>query len=220
MTFCSVAVVDDAKTSAINLLGERMNLERVAAASTTGASKAMSEADDLAGTKTIEINGKAHVIEADIMATNGVIHIVDELLPTDTAMPVSILMDSRNLTIFKKLIELNGFDDMIDSFENVSIFAPTDAALATNYWASKIDTEPESLKGNEELSKFIKYHIAKPLVKTCDLTEQSMETETGDKVRVNLYSTVSLAFISWGAGVGRSIKMFAIDFVSFVSLLI
>lgn len=190
MTFCSVAVVDDAKTSAINLLGEKMNLERVNA-TRKEASNALSEAEDLAATKSIEINGKAHVIESDIMATNGVVHIVDTLLPTESAMPVSSLMDSRNLTVFKKLIELNGFDDMIDSFENVSIFAPTDVALATNYWASKIETEPESLKGNEELSKFIKYHIAKPLIKTCDLTEQSLDTESGNKVRINLYSTVS-----------------------------
>lgn len=190
MTFCSVAVVDDAKTSAINLLGEKMNLERVNAEKKES-SNALSEAEDLTGTKAIEINGKAHVIESDIMATNGVIHVLDTLLPTESAMPVSSLMDSRNLTIFKKMIELNGFDDMIDSFENVSIFAPTDLALANNYWANKINTDPESLKGNEELTKFIKYHIAKPLIKTCDLTEQSLETENGDKVRVNLYSTVS-----------------------------
>lgn len=191
MTFCSVAVVDDAKTSAINLLGEKMNLERVASAHRES-SNVLSEAEDLAATDSIEINGNAHVIESDIMATNGVIHIVDTLLPTESAMPVNTLMDSRNLTLFKKLIELNGIDDLIDSFENVSIFAPTDAALGSNYWAGKIETDPESLNGNEELSKFIKYHIAKPLIKTCDLTEQSLETETGDKVRINLYSTVSL----------------------------
>lgn len=189
MTFCSVAVVDDAKTSAINLLGEKMNLERVAAVQKES-SNALSEAEDLAGAKAIEINGKAHVIETDIMATNGVVHIVDTLLPTESAMPVSSLMDSRNLTTIKRLIELNGFDEMIDSFENVSIFAPTDAAMANHYWTNKMETEPDTLKGNEELTKFIKYHIAKPLIKTCDLTEQSLETETGDKVRINLYSTV------------------------------
>lgn len=190
MTFCSVAVVDDAKTSAINLLGEKMNLERVAGGK-NNSSNALSEAEDLAGTKAIEINGKAHVIESDIMATNGVIHIVDEMLQTDSAMPVSSLMDSRNLVTLKKLIVANGLIDMLDSSENVSIFAPTDAALANNYWVNKLETEPESLVGNEELAKFIKYHIAKPLIKTCDLTEQSLETLNGDKVRINLYSTVS-----------------------------
>lgn len=193
MTFCSVAVVNDAKTSAINSLGEKINLERVVLPKVELSDKP-TEADDLAKTdvKAVLINGKAQITESDLMATNGVIHVIDTLLPTDSAMPISTLLDSRNLTIFKKLIELNGFDDIIDSYENVSIFAPTDLSLATNYWAKIIDTEPESLKGNEDLTKFLKYHIAKPLIKTCDLTERSLDTETGDKVRINLYSTVSV----------------------------
>lgn len=185
MTFCSAAVVEHTKTSAINWLGEKMNMERTSNA----IHKEGTEAADLAGKKTIQINGKSNIIETDLMATNGVIHIVDELLPTDSAMPITTLMDSRNLTIFRKLIELNGFDETMNSFQNVSVFAPTDLALANNYWAQKIDSDPESLKGNEELANFLKYHIAKPLIKTCDLTERSLETENGEKIRVNLYST-------------------------------
>lgn len=79
---------------------------------------------------------------------------------------------------------------MVDSYENVSIFAPTDDALQSNEWVKKIETEPDSLKGDAELTKFLQYHIAKPLIKTCELTERSLDTETGDKVRINLYSTV------------------------------
>lgn len=83
MTFCSVAVVDDAKTSAINTLGEKMNLERVAA-NKSSRSEATSEIEDLTGTKSILINGEARITEADIMATNGVLHVVDTLLPTES----------------------------------------------------------------------------------------------------------------------------------------
>lgn len=110
-----------------------------------------------------------------------------------TGMPVTSLLEARNLTIFKKLIELNGYDEKFDSFENVSIFAPTDLAFSNNYWAKKIDTEPEQLKGNEELTAFLKYHIAKPLTKTCDLSERTLDTELGKSVRINLYSTVSFS---------------------------
>lgn len=190
MTFCSVAVVEDSKTSAINLLGEKMNMERVA----SGATKKNegTEAADLAGIKSIQINGKSNMIESDIMATNGVIHVVDTLLPTDSALPVSSLLESRNLTTFKKLIELSGFEDELDSYENVSIFAPTNAALASNYWTSKIESEPDSLKDNAELTSFLKYHVGKPLIKTCDLSEKMLDTENGEKLRVNLYSTHSI----------------------------
>lgn len=191
MTFCSIAVADEAKTSAINSLGERISFERVdAAQSGRSTEAAASEVDDLTGAKVILVNGEARVSESDIMAINGVLHVVDTLLPTESAMPVSTLLDSRNLTIFKQLIELNGFNEQLDSLVNVSIFAPTDDALEGNYWAKKIETEPESLKDNAELTSFLKYHIAKPLTKTCDLTESQLNTEGGEKVRVNLYSTV------------------------------
>lgn len=199
MTFCSVAVANEAKTSAINSLGEKMNFERVdgAPSSSRSTDEAMaSEVEDLnggitSGVKVILVNGEARVGESDVMAINGVMHVVDTLLPTESAMPVSTLLESRNLTVFKQLIELNGFDEELDTYVNVSIFAPTDDALANNYWAKKIESEPDSLKGNAELTAFLKYHIAKPLTKTCDLSETQLDTEAGDKVRVNLYSTVS-----------------------------
>lgn len=189
-----MAVVDDAKTSAINSLGEKVTLER-ANKSKSELASTENEADDLAGVKPITVNGKAQITEADIMATNGVMHVIDTLLPTDSGMPVTAMLDSRNLTIFKKLIDANGFDELLDSYENVSIFAPTDAALTDNYWAKKLEEDPESLKGNDELSSFLKYHIAKPLIKTCDLSERSLETEKGSKLRVNLYSTVSSIYL-------------------------
>lgn len=189
LTFCSVAVVEGAKTSAINEMGERMSLERVEVPKET--SEQPSEADDLAGRKAIMINGKSEVIESDIMATNGVMHVIDTLLPTESSLPLTSMLEARNLTYFKTLLELNGIDELVDSYENVSIFAPTDDALQSNEWVKKIESDPDSLKGNEELTNFLNYHIAKPLIKTCELTERSLETETGDKVRVNLYSTVS-----------------------------
>lgn len=189
LTFCSVAVVDGAKTSAINEMGERMNLERVdVPKSSTDAS---SEAGDLAGKKSIMINGKSEVTETDIMATNGVMHVIDTILPTESSLPLTSMLQSRNLTYFKTLLELNGLDETVDSYENVSIFAPTDDALRSTEWVKKIDSDPDSLKGDAELTKFLQYHIAKPLIKTCELTERSLDTETGDKVRINLYSTVS-----------------------------
>lgn len=190
MTFCSVAVVDGAKTSAINTMGEKMSMERIEVPKATSDSPSANEAEDLAGRKAILINGKSEMIESDIMATNGVMHVIDTLLPTESSLPLTSMLESRNLTLFKTLLELNGLDEMVDSYENVSVFAPTNEALQSSEWAKKIESDPDSLKGDEELTKFLKYHIAKPLIKTCDLTERELDTENGDKIRVNLYSTV------------------------------
>lgn len=203
MTFCSVAVVDGAKTSAINTMGEKMNLERIATPNKS--SESTSEAEDLAGTKNILINGKSQIIETDIMATNGVMHVVDSILDTDSSLPLTSMLQSRNLTYFKTLLELNGIVELVDSYENVSVFAPTNAALESSEWVKRIESDPDSLRGNEDLTKFLKYHIAKPLIKTCDLTERTLDTETGDKVRVNLYSTVGHLVVKNNVDISQSL---------------
>lgn len=191
MTFCSAAVVDGAKTSAMNQLGEKVTMELLEKTKTESGTEAPSEADDLVAKKVITIDGKSQITETDIMATNGVMQVIDTLLPTESSLPLTSLLESRNLTSFKKLLESNGIGELVDSYENVTFFAPTDAALASSKWVEKLESEPSSLNGNEELTKFLQYHIAKPLIKTCELTERSLDTENGDKVRINLYSTVS-----------------------------
>lgn len=192
MTFCSAAVFEGAKTNVLNKLGERMMLELKEQTKKEDAENVTpSEVEDLVGKKLITIDGKAQIIEPDVMATNGVMHVIDALLPTDSSLPLTSMLESRNLTYFKMLMELNGIDEIFDSYENVTCFAPTNEALESSEWMKKLETDPSSLKDNEELTKFLQYHIAKPLVKTCDLTERSLNTEAGDKVRINLYSTVS-----------------------------
>lgn len=187
MSFCSVAVVDGVRTGAENYLGLKLNLER-ADASTDAANE--NEIADLTGIKSIIINGKAKVVESDIVGTNGILHVIDTVLPTESGLPISSMLESRNLTIFGDLIEHGGFTDEFDDMMNVSFFVPNDDAFDGSEWVKMLKENPEALKGNEELKSFLKYHIAKPLTKTCDLTEEVMKTENGNGLRINLYSTV------------------------------
>lgn len=187
MSFCSVAVVDGVRTGAENYLGLKLNLER-ADASTDEPNE--NEIADLTGIKSIIINGKAKIIESDIVGTNGVLHVIDTVLPTESGLPISSMLESQNLTIFGDLIANGGFTDEFDSMMNVSFFVPKDDAFDGTEWLKMLKENPESLKKNAELKSFLTYHIAKPLTKTCDLTEDVMKTENGNGLRVNLYSTV------------------------------
>lgn len=192
MTFCSAAVFEGAKTNIVNKLGERMILELKDSSKKSGDAEVTtpSEVEDLVGKKLITIDGKAQILEPDVMAANGVMHVIDTLLPTDSSLPLTSMLDSRNLTYFKMLLEANGIDELVDSYENVTFFAPTNEALESSEWVKKLEADATSLKGDEDLTKFLQYHIARPLIKTCDLTERALHTEAGEKVRVNLYSTV------------------------------
>lgn len=105
-------------------------------------------------------------------------------------MPLLSMLEKHNLTVFKRLIEANDIEKEFDTVMNASFFIPTNKAFEDSQWLKDLDENPESLKGRKDLSELLKYHIARPLTKTCDLSEQIMDTEAGRGLRVNLYSTV------------------------------
>lgn len=185
ITFCSCAVASGTKTSTFNILDEKIRFDK----SETKVQE--TELADLSGLKDIIINGNVRLLTADLMATNGVVHIIDTIIPTESGLPVSSMMEKRNTTIFKNLIEAVGLNEEFDDLSNVTFFAPSDKAFEGHIWKTELENNPDKLKGNNELKKFLEYHIAEPLIKTCDLTESPMKSRSGDDLRVDLYSTVS-----------------------------
>lgn len=187
ITFCSLAAINGVKTSTYNLLSEKLEFEF--------ASIAKTETEDMSDKKMqrLRINGIANIEETDLMGTNGVVHIIDTVLPTDSGMPISNALASRNLTIFKQLIDDAGLEDEFDSMTNRTFFIPSDKAFeqseAGQYWIQQLKEHPESLKDNARLKEFLEYHVAEPLIKTCDLQENMIKTATGNELRVNLYTT-------------------------------
>lgn len=149
-----------------------------------------SESQDLGNITQIMINKEAMVTEADLMATNGVLHVIDTVLETSSATPVTTLMERQNLTIFKRLIDAAGLEDKLDTMANASFFVPTDKAFEQTKWINELEENPDSLKDNEELKKFLEYHIVPEYIKTCNLSEDEIPTMAEAGLRVNLYSTV------------------------------
>lgn len=167
-------------------MGQRLNFERKKTTATEE-----NEVSDLtnADKRDIVINTNSRVIEADIMATNGVVHVIDSIIPTDSGLPMSSALDRQNLTVFHRLIQAANLQDEFDSMSNVSFFIPSDRAFDESEWKHKLENNPTSLKNNAELKKFLEYHIAEPLLKTCDFTERDIKTRDGDDLRINLYTT-------------------------------
>lgn len=196
LTFCSSAVVDDeAKVSAYNMLGEKMIFERSVE---DGADKTTNEIRPEALTKSgrsILINEKARIMERDLMGTNGVVHIIDTVLETQSGLPISTMLASRNLTTFKNLMEYGSYSDDFDNLENATYFVPSDEAFeaseAGRYWVKQLADAPQKLKNNEKLKQFLDYHVVQPLTKSCDLSEKMLPTLMDDEpLRVNLYTTM------------------------------
>lgn len=217
LTFCSTAVSDeDTKVSAYNMMGQKMVFERE-----SNVNEDEQTMNDIRPTyenrSYILINGKSRVIEEDHFASNGVLHvsiynfytyasklyffykkfqIIDSLLETASSYPTSSLLEKKNLTIFKKLMELGNFNDEFDNLENVTYFVPTDKAFENSdigqKWIQQMNEAPQKLKNNEELRKFLRYHITKPLLKTSELIDKmNLESSEGDnKLNIRLYSSM------------------------------
>lgn len=73
---------------------------------------------------------EAEVIEADIRASNGVVHIIDAVFtpPCIIQNAVEMLMANEDFSILVELIELSGLLDMLSTTAPITIFAPPNKA--------------------------------------------------------------------------------------------
>jgi uncharacterized surface protein with fasciclin (FAS1) repeats len=123
-----------------------------------------------------------------------VVHIIDTVLETQSGLPISTMLGTRNLTIFKKLMEYGNFDEEFDSLDNATYFVPSDEAFnsseAGKAWVKQLEEAPQKLKNNDKLKEFLSYHVVQPLTKSCDLSEEMLPTMAEEPLRVNLYTTM------------------------------
>lgn len=80
--------------------------------------------------------------------------------------------------------------DEIDDLKNATVFVPTDEALEEEGTKKLIE---EFKSDKKKLKDIIMYHILPGKTQSCDLNNNEMKDTSmeGQKLRVNLYSTVS-----------------------------
>ncbi|KAI9559121.1 hypothetical protein GHT06_015910 [Daphnia sinensis] len=163
---CSTVIQGRARST--SLLGSSLLLER-----------------DLEGK--LYVNGKL-VITRDVVASNGVLHVIDGVLIPENARSFSQLLSSHNLTELARLVEAAGMAPMLDSLTNATLFAPNNYAIR-----SIPDEVKQSWMTNpEKLKQVLLYHLIQPGVRQAGLANNQM-IETGLKgqsVRMNFYQSI------------------------------
>jgi Secreted and surface protein containing fasciclin-like repeats len=104
------------------------------------------------------------------------------------------VLASHNLTTFLSLLHEAGLTDSLDSMKNVTLFAPTDEALA------KPEAVAELVKfraDKDRLRDLLLYHTTGPEVQSCDFSnDKELKSGLADKsIRINLYATVSVPIV-------------------------
>lgn len=81
---------------------------------------------DQAGAVTV---AGARLVQADVTASNGVLHLVDAVLIPPASNLLTMIENDPRLSIFTKLVKSSGRDVTLASNQNFTVFAPTNAAF-------------------------------------------------------------------------------------------
>ncbi|CAH1235658.1 unnamed protein product [Diabrotica balteata] len=169
-TVCSPAIIGNATTH--NVEGDLLNLERTV--------------DD-----ELILERKAKLVGTDIIATNGVIHLVDAVIVPDAGLYIGNVLKHQNYTKFQELIQKAELEEQINELQNATVFVPSNQAFESPE-GQKLLSEIENDK--EKLKEIVRYHTIQGQLQSGDMNnnEKLVTYDNGRELRLNLYSTLPL----------------------------
>lgn len=101
----------------------------------------------------------ANITDTDILATNGVVHVIDKvLLPTSKSI-TELVIENEDLSILKEAVVAAGLADTLAADDaNFTVFAPTNDAFASLLTELNV-TKEQLLSDQALLQKVLKYHV-------------------------------------------------------------
>ena len=146
----------------------------------------------------VTLNGSSKVTTADVDASNGVIHIIDEvLLPEDFVAQtiVQIAAGNPDFSILVSALSKPELSDLLaaanDPTQDLTVFAPNNAAfeaVLTALGKESIDDIPVEL-----LKEIVSYHIVAGAVLSTELSNGDVETILpGESVTVDITNGVMI----------------------------
>ncbi len=146
----------------------------------------------IAPDNSIWINGNTEIIATDIDASNGVIHVLDNVItaPTDNIAEIAIASTEAAEPEFTQLVAALVRADLVNAVsggvdDNLTVFAPTDEAFEELYEAlgvSGVDEIPV-----ETLTSVLTYHVVPARAFSQDLRQDDeLETLNGEILNVDL----------------------------------
>lgn len=124
----------------------------------------------------VVLNGSTNVTIADVEASNGVVHVIDNVLTPTTVVDIAI-----NNSSFTKLVEAvvkAGLVETLNGEGPFTVFAPTDEAfdqVLADLGVSSVDDLDAAT-----LAPILQYHVVSGNVKSTDLAEGEVATLNGN----------------------------------------
>jgi transforming growth factor-beta-induced protein len=125
------------------------------------------------------LNGTAKVLEADKMASNAVIHIIDTVLVPPLKNIVEIAAADERFSTLVAAVTKAGLVETLSSEGPFTVFAPTNDAFAA--LLAKLGITAEELLANPDLGKILTYHVVAGKVTAADVITLSKATTVNGK---------------------------------------
>jgi transforming growth factor-beta-induced protein len=135
----------------------------------------------------VRLNGSSSVTTADIMASNGVIHVIDKVLLPPTVVGLAV-----NNSSFSILVEAVVKADLAGTLSGTgpfTVFAPTNEAFETLFMQLGVSGIADLTK--DQLTPILLYHVVSGNVLSTQLTTGDVNTLNGSLL-VNVGSSVTL----------------------------
>ncbi|XP_061191377.1 transforming growth factor-beta-induced protein ig-h3-like [Saccostrea echinata] len=104
----------------------------------------------------------AQIVDRDVMATNGVLHLIDDVILPDEALGVLHALQKRNITRLPELVVEAGLKKSFETADNITVLVPTDEAFSkmTEFAAKRLN------ESETALADALRYHVI-PTTSTC-----------------------------------------------------
>jgi len=138
----------------------------------------------------VTLNLSATVVTADVQATNGVIHVIDQVLLPPVQQPdiVDTAAAAGSFSTLLAAAKAAGLVDALKAPGPYTVFAPTDAAFST--LLRRLGTTPEKLLADPvKLASILKYHVVSGEVFSTQLKvgRNVVSTLNGNRLVVRKY---------------------------------
>lgn len=140
-------------------------------------------------TNGVAINKNTKVTTADVLAKNGVIHVVDKVILPPSV--VNIALDNENFSILVQAVVKAGLVDALSGAGPFTVFAPTNDAFNTLF--AQLGISGINDLTAEQLIPILTYHVVSGNVLSKSLSNGNVETlNEGKNLTVNVNSGVKI----------------------------
>lgn len=135
----------------------------------------------------VVVNGIANVTKADVTATNGVIHVIDNvMLPTIVDTAVGYDDGTTKFSTLVAAVKAAGLVETLSGPGPFTVFAPTDKAFEDLKAALGEATFNAVLADKAKLTKILGYHVLSSAVYSKDVAAGDVGTVEGSKIAVGV----------------------------------